>query len=249
MDNKVALVTGGAGGIGRATSKLFAEKGAQVVVADVNVEAGKETVEIIKDAGGEATFKKCDVTEQTSVDELVEFAVETYGSLDFAVNNAGIEGERAKTADCEKENWDSVIDINLTGVWQCMKSEIPKMLETGGGAIVNTSSVAGLVGFDHLPAYVASKHGVAGLTKSAALEYSSEGIRINAISPGVIETDMVARAFKDAPEVKEALLETKPIGRLGQPEEMAEVIVWLCSDSASFVTGHILAADGGYVAR
>lgn len=249
MKGKTAIVTGGGNGIGRATCKLLAKRGVSVLVSDIDAESGEKVVQEIEADGGEASFKKCDVSSQEQVEEMVEFTIDTYGELDFAVNNAGVEGKREDVVNCSAENWNFVVDINLTGVWHCMKYEIPAMLESGGGSIVNNASIAGLVGFDHLPAYVASKHGVVGLTKAAALDYSDQGIRVNSICPGVIETEMVARAFEETPEVRDAIVESKPMARLGQPEEMAEVIAWLCSDSSSFVTGQALAADGGYVAR
>lgn len=250
MENKVAIITGGANGIGKSTAKLFADKGAKVIVSDIAIEEGKDLVKSIKNDGGEASFKKCDVRKESDIKSLIDFAVKTYGRLDFAVNNAGTEGKRQDTVNCTNENWNFVMDINLTGVWKSMKYEIPKMLKNeNGGAIVNISSIAGLVGFDDIPAYVASKHGVVGITKATSLEYSAKGVRVNAVCPGVIETEMIERSFEEAPGMKEQLLKQKPIGRLGQPEEIAEVIVWLCSDSSSYVTGEALAADGGYVSK
>lgn len=249
IDGTVAIVTGGSSGIGRATAERFAEEGASVVVGDVMEAEGEETVRRIRDAGGEATFVKTDVSSDEDVKNLVDTAVETYGQLDFAVNNAGIEGASAPLAEQDEDEWHRVLDINLKGVWLGMKYEIPKLLDNGGGAIVNTSSVAGLVGFNDLSPYVASKHGVVGLTKTAALEYSSQGVRVNSVAPGVINTPMVARTFEDQPEVLEQLEAAEPIGRLGEPEEIANGIVWLCSDDASFVTGFPLAIDGGYIAQ
>jgi NAD(P)-dependent dehydrogenase (short-subunit alcohol dehydrogenase family) len=249
VDGKVALVTGGGSGIGRATALAFAREGAKVVVADVVVAGGEETVRLIKAAGGEATFVKADVAKAAEVEALVKKTVETYGKLDCAFNNAGIEGEIAQTTDCTEENWNRVVDIDLKGVWLCMKYEIPYMLKQGSGAIVNTASVAGLVGFQGLPAYVAAKHGVNGLTKTAALEYAKSGIRVNAVCPGVIQTPMVERAFRANPQFGEAAAALEPVGRLGKPEEIAEAVVWLCSDAASFVTGLPMAVDGGLVAQ
>ena len=246
---KVALVTGGSSGIGRATASAFAGEGANVVVADVLVEGGGETVRMIKEAGGEAIFVKTDVSKATEVEALIKKIVETYGRLDCAINNAGIEGTMAPTADCTEENWDRTININLKGVWLCMKYEIPQMLKQGGGTIVNTASVAGLVGLQGLPAYCASKGGVVQLTRTAALEYARAGIRVNAVCPGVIRTPMVDRLIAAQPEMEEALTAMEPVGRTGKPEEVAEAVVWLCSDAASFVTGHAMVVDGGFVAQ
>jgi NAD(P)-dependent dehydrogenase (short-subunit alcohol dehydrogenase family) len=242
LDGKVALVTGAGSGIGRATALTFAREGAKVVVADIIAEGGEETVRMVKAAGGEALFVKTDVSKAAEVEALITKVVQTYGRLDCAFNNAGIEGVFVSTAECSEENWDRTLAINLKGVWLCMKYEIPQMLKQGGGAIVNTASVAGLVGFAGLPAYVASKHGVAGLTKTAALEYAKAGIRVNAVCPGGISTPMTERLFK-------AVAALEPVGRMGKPEEIAEAVVWLCSDAASFVTGHAMAVDGGMVAQ
>ena len=249
VEGKVALVTGGSGGIGRATSLVFAQQGAKVVVADLLVEAGEETVQFIKSGGGEATFVKVDVTQAAEVEAMLKHAVETYGSLDCAFNNAGIEGGMAKTGDYEEDRWDQVININLKGVWLCMKYEIQQMLSQGGGAIVNTASVAGLVGFRHGPAYVASKHGVNGLTKTAALEYAKVGIRVNAVCPGVIKTPMFERGVQKNPRLEERFAAFHPIGRVGNPEEIGQAVVWMCSQAASFVTGIQMPVDGGFVAQ
>jgi NAD(P)-dependent dehydrogenase (short-subunit alcohol dehydrogenase family) len=249
VDGKVALITGAGSGIGRATALVFAKEGAKVVVADIVVAGGEETVRMIKDAGGEAIFVKTDVTRAAEVEALVKKTVETYGRLDCAFNNAGIEGEMAPTADCTEENWDRVVNIDLKGVWLCMKYEIPQMLQQGGGAIVNTASVAGLVGFQGIPAYVASKHGVNGLTKTAALEYAKSGIRVNSVCPGVIHTPMIERFFSTNPQVSEAMSALEPVGRLGKPEEIGEAVLWLCSDAASFVTGLPMAVDGALTAQ
>ncbi len=249
IDGKVALITGGSGGIGRASSLEFARQGAKVVVADLLVEAGQETVQLIRAAGGEATFVKTDVTEAAQVKALVGQTLETCGRLDCAFNNAGIEGGMAKTGDYAEDRWDQVIAINLKGVWLCMKYEIQHMLGHGGGAIVNTASVAGLVGFRYGPAYVASKHGVNGLTRTAALEYAKAGIRVNAVCPGVIRTPMFERGVQKNPGLEERFAAVHPIGRIGQPEEIARAVVWLCSAAASFVTGTQLPVDGGFVAQ
>jgi len=257
LDGKVALVTGGGSGIGRATALAFAREDAKVVVADIAVEGGEATVRMIREARGEALFLKADVSKAAEVQALVQSAVETYGRLDCAHNNAGVEGSSGvaptPTADITEEHWDYTINVNLKGVWLCMKYEIPQMLSQGGGAIVNTASILGLVGIPTVAAYVASKHGVVGLTKTAALEYAQAGLRINAVCPGFIRTPMVERfaelASRDNPHITEQVTALHPIGRLGAPEEVAEVVVWLCSDAASFVTGHTMTVDGGYVAQ
>ena len=249
LQGKVALVTGGGSGIGRASALTFAREGAKVVISDIVVAGGEETVRMVKAAGGEATFVKADVSKAAEVETLMKKVLETYGRLDCAFNNAGIEGELQQTTECSEQNWDRTLAVNLKGVWLCMKYEIPAMLKQGSGAIVNTSSVAGLVGFQGLPAYVASKHGVAGLTKTAALEYAKSGIRVNAVCPGVINTPMVERLFSGQPHWGEAVQAMEPVARMGKPEEIAEAVVWLCSDAASFVTGLAMAVDGGMVAQ
>ena len=249
FEGKVALVTGASSGIGRASALAFAREGAKVIVADVLVEGGEETVRMIKEAGGEALFVKTDVSKASEVENLIHKAVETYGRLDCANNNAGIEGQSAPTADCTEENWDRTININLKGAWLCMKYEIPQMLKQGGGAIVNTASVAGLVGFQGLPAYSASKGGIIQLTRVAALEYAKAGIRVNAVCPGIIRTSMVERLQGGQAEAEAGFIAMEPVGRMGKPEEIAEAIVWLCSEAASFVTGHPMVVDGGLVAQ
>ena len=248
-EGKVALVTGAGSGIGRATALVFAREGAKVVVSDIVVEGGQETVQQIEAAGGEAIFVKADVSQAADVETLITQTVETYGRLDCAFNNAGIEGGMKLTIDCTKEEFDRTIAVNLTGVWLCMKYEIQQMLSQGGGAIVNTASAAGLVGFPGLPDYVASKHGVVGLTKTAALEYAKSGIRVNAVCPGVIQTPMVERGAQLSPGFDELALSMEPVGRFGQPSEIGEAVVWLCSDAASFVTGIPMQVDGGLVAQ
>lgn len=242
LAGKVALVTGGSAGIGRATALIYAREGAKVVVSDIAVEGGEETVRKIKENGGEAVFIKANVVNDAEVKELIDKTVSTYGSIDCAFNNAGILGEMAPTADCTEETFDKVININLKGVFLCLKHEIPQMLKQGGGAIVNTASIAGLIGFPTAPAYVASKGGVVQITRVSALEYADKGIRINAVCPGGIETEMISG-------MEENLLAAHPIGRLGKPEEIGEAVVWLSSPAASFVTGHIMAVDGGYTAQ
>ncbi len=249
VDGKIALVTGAGSGIGRATALVFAREGAKVVVADVVVDGGEETVRQIKAAGGEAIFVKADMAKAAEVEAMVQKAVATYGRLDCAHNNAGIEGATGRTADYHEEDWNRVIGINLTGVWLCMKHEIAQMLKQGGGAIVNTASDAGLLGVPQMPAYVASKHGVVGLTKTAALEYAKSGIRVNAVCPGVIKTPMVERITSQRAGRAERMAAAEPVGRMGKPEEIAEAVVWLCSEAASFVTGFPMSVDGGIAAQ
>jgi NAD(P)-dependent dehydrogenase (short-subunit alcohol dehydrogenase family) len=249
LDGKIALVTGGSSGIGRAAALAFAREGATVVIADVLIEGSEETVQMIEKSEGQAIFFRTDVSKSDEVEALIKKTAKTYGRLDCAFNNAGIGGGRAATAECTEEEWDRIININLKGVWLCMKYEIPQMLKQGGGAIVNTASVAGLVGFKGTPAYVASKHGVVGLTKAAALEYATSGIRINAVCPGVIRTPMIDRIVAARPQMEKVYTAMHPVGRLGEPEEIAEAVVWLCSDAASFVTGHAMVVDGGLVAQ
>ena len=249
LDGKVALVTGGASGIGRATALTFAREGAKLIVADMQEDGGQQTVHMIAEQGGTAIFVQTDVTQAAAVEALISQAVQTYGRLDCAHNNAGISGGgRALTAEYAEDTWHQVIAVNLTGVWLCMKYEIPQMLHQGGGVIVNTASVAGLIGARGLAAYVASKHGVVGLTKTAALEYAHQGIRVNCVCPGVIHTPMTARGLSD-PERRRRIIASEPLGRVGTPEEVAEAVVWLCSDAASFVTGHTMTVDGGFVAQ
>ena len=243
---KVALVTGGGSGIGRQACLVFAREGARVVVCDVAVEGGEGTVGQIEQAGGQATFIRADVAQAAEVEALVAKTVETYGRLDCAYNNAGIAGRTARVADDSEQNWERILAINLKGVWLCLKYEIAHMLTQGGGAIVNTASDAGLIGLRRAGAYVASKHGVVGLTKTAALEYAKANIRVNAVCPGPIDTPMLREASE---RVIDAMATAQPNGRLGQPREIAEAAVWLCSDAASFVTGHPMPVDGGYLAQ
>jgi NAD(P)-dependent dehydrogenase (short-subunit alcohol dehydrogenase family) len=249
LAGKVALVTGGSSGIGRATAQIFAREGAKVVVADVMVDGGAETVRLITAASGEAIFVKTDVAQTAEVEAMVKKAVDTYGRLDCAFNNAGIEGALQPTSEYDVAAWDRVMSINLKGLWLCMKYEIQQMLKQGGGAIVNTASAAGLVAVPGLSAYVAAKHGVVGLTKTAALEYAKQGIRVNAVCPGGVDTPMVKRVFGNNPQFAEAAASAEPVGRLAQPAEIGEAVVWLCSDAASFVTGLPMAVDGGMVAQ
>ena len=245
--NKVAIVTGGSFGIGKATAIAFAQKGAKVVIADWVEDS--ETLNAIKTLGGEAIFIKCDVSKTEDVKAMLEKTIATFGHLDYAFNNAGIEGNNGITQECTEENWDKTIGINLKGIWLCMKYEIPEMLKQGKGVIINCASIAGLVGFPGLPAYVASKHGVIGLTKTSALECAKLGIRVNAVCPGAIKTPMIDRITGNKKEVEEQFAGMEPIGRLGHPEEVANAVLWLCSDEASFVTGHAMAVDGGWVAQ
>ncbi len=248
MEGKVALVTGASSGIGRASAQAFAADGAKVVVADIAVEGGEETVRMIEEAGGEAIFVETDVTDGAAVKAMVEQAVQTWGRLDCAHNNAGIAEPRVLTADLTEELWDRIIDINLRGIWLCMKHEIPQMLEQGGGTIVNTASVVGLIAVSRQPAYVASKHAIVGLTKTAALDYGRKGIRVNAVCPGPIRTQALEWYMSQSPQIEQQLTAQNPSGRLGTPEEIAEAVVWLSSDGASYLTGHTLVADGGVVA-
>ncbi len=249
MKNKVALVTGGGSGIGRATALVFARERAEVVVADIDDENGNETVALIKEMGGKGIFIKCDVSIASEVETLINHSVEKFGHLDCAFNNAGILGEMSTTADCSEDNFNRIINTNLKGVWLCMKYEIPQMVKQGGGAIVNTASNAAVRGVPELPAYSASKGGVLQLTRTAAVETAASGIRVNAINPGLIATPMVHRQKEINPEAVEGFIKEHPVGRIGEPEEIAETVVWLCSDAASFVTGHIMAVDGGISAK
>jgi NAD(P)-dependent dehydrogenase (short-subunit alcohol dehydrogenase family) len=249
FDDKVAFITGASTGIGRATALAFSKSGARVMVADVNVDSGMQTNHLIKESGGKVEFIKCDVSKAIEVQNAIEKTISLFGRLDFAFNNAGIEGQQALTPDCAEENWDQVININLKGVWLCMRYQIPQMLKQGGGAIVNCSSIAGLIGFPGIPAYVASKHGVIGLTKTAALEYAKSNIRINAICPGVIQTPMIDRFVHGEAQIQRQFMNGEPVGRMGQPEEIAAAALWLCSGQSSFVTGHPLVVDGGWVAQ
>ncbi|ATB38682.1 3-oxoacyl-ACP reductase [Cystobacter fuscus] len=249
LEGKAALVTGSGSGIGRATALLFAREGARVIVSDVNVPGAEETVAAIRKKGGEARFIRCDVSKSSEVEALIRGTVEAFGRLDCAVNNAGISGVMGPTGDYPEEAWDRIIATNLTGVWLCMKQEIQQMLKQGGGSIANTASVAGLVGFPMAPAYTAAKHGVVGLTKTAALEYAKANIRINAVCPGLVRTPMITDTTSKNPQIEQALIADEPVGRMADPEEIAEALVWLCSGAASFITGAALPVDGGVVAR
>jgi NAD(P)-dependent dehydrogenase (short-subunit alcohol dehydrogenase family) len=248
LRGKVAIVTGGTSGIGREAAVLFAKAGAKVVVAGRREVEGKQTIDLIHAASGEGMFVKTDVSKATEVAALVEKTVEKFGRLDMAFNNAGIEGNWIPIVEQSEEDWDRTIDINLKGVWLCLKHEIRQMLKQGGGgAIVNMASVAGWIGSAGAATYCASKHGVMGLTKAAALETARSGIRINVVCPAVVETPMGERVF-GAPEMRKYALNLHPIGRFGRPEEIAEAVVWMCSDHASFMTGQSLVLDGGFLA-
>lgn len=246
---KAVLVTGASSGIGRETAIRFAAHGARVMVSDVNEDLGANTAHVINEAGGRAFFFPCDVAQPERVRDLVKEAARKMGRLDVACNNAGVEGIQNFTADCPLENWRKIIDVNLKGVFLCMKYQIPEMLKNGGGAIVNISSIAGLIGFPGLPAYVASKHGVIGLTRTAALEYSRQNIRVNAVCPGPILTPMLERIMSASPDFKENLLAGVPQHRIGEVSEVADTILFLCSKAASYITGQAVAVDGGWVAQ
>jgi NAD(P)-dependent dehydrogenase (short-subunit alcohol dehydrogenase family) len=247
LQNKVAIITGGTSGIGRETAVLFAKSGAKVVVAGRREAEGRQTVELVKAAGGEALFVKTDVTKVADVEELVQKTVETFGRVDIAFNNAGIEGTWTPIVDQAEEDFDRVIDINLKGVWLCLKYEIRQMLKQGnGGAIVNMSSIAGLMGSASAAPYCASKHGVIGLTRSAAIEYAKQKVRVNAVCPAVIVTDMAERLF-GAPEIQKSVEAMHPLGRFGSAHEVAEGVLFMCSDRSSFMTGHYLVLDGGFL--
>lgn len=249
LQDRVALVTGAGSGIGRASALAFARAGARVAVSDVAPESGAETARLIGEAGGEAIFIAADVADGAQVAALIAGVLDHYGRLDCAHNNGGIEGPLASVVDLAEADWDRVVDINLKGVWWCLKHEIPAMLAQGRGAVVNTASVSGLKGFPPLlPAYVASKFGVVGLTAVTARAYAAQGIRVNAICPGAIDTPMLDRIGEGAQRLGVSLVAENPAGRLGAPAEVAEAVVWLCSDAASFITGQTLTIDGGFLA-
>jgi NAD(P)-dependent dehydrogenase (short-subunit alcohol dehydrogenase family) len=249
VENKIALVTGGGSGLGRATVQALTREGAKVLIADLNLESAHETATMVAETGGEASAFAMDVTIAAQAEAMVQTTVERYGRLDCAFNNAGIPGKVGTSViDYEEKDWDRVIAVDLKGVWLGMKYEIKQMLKQGGGVVVNTASIAGLVGLVGSSPYVASKHGVVGLTKTAALEFAQQNIRVNAVCPGVFRTPLVEKIIAELPEREELYLSAQPIGRMGRPEELAEAVVWLCSDAASFVTGHAFPVDGGYVA-
>jgi NAD(P)-dependent dehydrogenase (short-subunit alcohol dehydrogenase family) len=248
LPNKVALITGGASGIGRATAQVFAREGAKVAIADMDTIQGEEVAHQICTSGGEAIFVQTDVSKASDIETLVQKTVDTFGQLDCAFNNAGIFGRSALLADFTEDDWDQLININLKGVWLCMKYEIPHMLKRGG-AIVNASSVSGLVGSKSSPLYAASKHGVTGLTRTAALQYADKNIRVNCTCPGAIHTPMLEHIFSHNPANREKYTAAAPLGRLAKPEEVAEAVAWLCSDASSYITGVALPIDGGWVAQ
>ncbi len=247
FDGKVVLITGGASGIGRAAADLFARRGAGVVVADRDGAAVEAAAGELRAAGADARGVRADVTDRDDVAAMVATALESFGRLDVAVNSAGVTGTYARLPDQQLDDWERTVAVNLTGTFLCLQAEIPPMLEAGGGAVVNISSAAGLMGFAKLPAYVASKHGVVGLTKSVALEYARKGVRVNVLCPGDIRTPMLA-GFAGSEDALDAMGRNVPLGRLGTPEEVAEAIVWICSDAASFVTGSTFSVDGGVLA-
>lgn len=247
LEGKVAIVTGGGSGIGQSTALAFARERVKVIVSDVDEQGGNETVRLIEAQGGEARFVRADVSKPAEVEQLVRATVEAFGALHFACNNAGIGGPAAPTGEYPIDGWEQVIAINLSGVFYCMRYQIPEMLKAGGGVIVNMASILGTVGYAQSPAYVAAKHGVVGLTKTAALEYSSQGIRVSAVCPAFIRTPLIEENL--AQDVRDYLVTQHPVGRLGEPEEVAELVVWLCSDAASFIMGSPILVDGGYVAQ
>jgi NAD(P)-dependent dehydrogenase (short-subunit alcohol dehydrogenase family) len=245
---KVVLVTGAAGGIGRATALAFGRAGASVVVADASVDGGHATAAMIVEAGGKALYVNAKVTSAQEVEALVDKAVNYYGRIDCAVNSASIEDDSQGLLDADEAEYERIMNVNVKGVWLCMQHELRQMISQGGGAIVNMASVAGLVGSPSRPLYAASKHAVVGLTKSAAAEYAAAGIRINSVCPGAVRTPILARAFDREPELEQQLKALHPIGRIAEPVEIANAVMWLCSEQSSFVTGHQLAIDGGLTA-
>jgi len=249
LEGKVGLITGAGSGIGRAGALAYAQQGAKVVVSDIDADGGNETVEMVKAAGSDAVYQHCDVAKAADAEAAVAKAVEAFGKLDIAFNNAGLAGEFARLADSSEANFDLNYNVNLKGVFLCMKYELLQMLKQGtGGAIVSTASIAGLVGSKQVSAYCAMKHGVNGLTKSAALEYATKNIRVNSVCPGMISTPLLEAQLEGQPGMREAMMKFEPIGRFGEPREIGDTVAWLCSDQASFVTGHTMTVDGGAVA-
>jgi NAD(P)-dependent dehydrogenase (short-subunit alcohol dehydrogenase family) len=249
LANKIALITGGSVGIGQAAARLFAKEGAKVVIADIDADGGRKTVEAISSAGGAASFLQADVSRAADVEAMVAKTVELHGRLDCAYNNAGILGEVVPLVDVSEEVWDRTVDTILKGTWLCMKYQIPQMLKQGAGTIVNTTASAALKGSAHRSAYGASKAGVISLSKGAALEYAEHGLRINVICPSHTRSPMLEKFFELRPELEANFISQAPMGRIAAPEEVAEGALWLCSDASSFVTGHVLAVDGGYLTR
>jgi NAD(P)-dependent dehydrogenase (short-subunit alcohol dehydrogenase family) len=250
LKDKIALVTGASSGIGKAIAKIFIQEGANTVLCDLDAENGKKVAEELEKKGeGSASFIECDVSDRNSVESLFKKIDDEHGRIDVACNNAGIEGQNAPVHECSYENWDKVIDVNLNGVFNCMREALKRMHAQGSGSIVNISSVAGLVGAAGLSPYDASKHALLGLTKSAALDYGSKGIRVNAVCPGPVRTEMIERIIEENPQIGEMIESNTPNGRIGEPEEVAEAVLWLSSERSSLVTGHAMATDGGWVAK
>ena len=248
LKNKVAYISGASSGIGKATAMAFATAGAKTILCDINKDEGQKLARLLSEKA-ESIFVTCDVSKSEDVRFAISEGLSKFGQIDYAFNNAGIEGEQGETPECSEDNWNQVLDINLKGVWLGMKYQIPQMLKQGFGSIVNCSSIAGLVGFTGIPAYTASKHGVIGLTKTAALEYAKKNIRVNAVCPGVIQTPMIDRFTHGENQIQKQLIAGEPVGRVGRPEEIAYAVLWLCSDQSAFVTGNSLVVDGGWVAQ
>lgn len=249
LDGKIALITGGSSGIGRETAVLFAQHGASLAIADLNPDGGQDTVQLIREAGGTAVFIQTDVAQAAQVENMVNEVMREYGRLDIAFNNAGIEGAPVRTMDVTEAEFDQILAVNAKGVWLCLKYEIQQMLRQGSGSIINTASVAGLIGAHSMSAYAASKHAVVGLTRTAAVEYARKGIRINAVCPAIIRTAMVERAIAQLPQLEHGAIQNNPSRRLGNPNEVAQAVLWLASDASSFTTGTTLTVDGGLTAQ